>query len=35
MTTRAIPGRGWFLAGTVLLALTGAAHTMRRRCCAR
>ena len=26
-TSRAIPGRGWFIAGTALLALAGAAHT--------
>ena len=27
LTSRAIPGRSWFIAGTVLLALAGAAHT--------
>ena len=26
-TPRSLPGRGWFLAGTILLALAGAAHT--------
>jgi hypothetical protein len=27
MTTHAIPGRGWFLAGTILTLLAGLAHT--------
>jgi hypothetical protein len=27
MITRAVPGRGWFLAGTVLTLLAGLAHT--------
>jgi hypothetical protein len=27
-TPRALPGRGWFLTGTVLVALAGTAHTL-------
>jgi hypothetical protein len=27
MTTRALPGRGWFMAGTLLTLLAGLAHT--------
>ena len=27
MTTRAVPGQGWFLAGTLLTLLAGLAHT--------
>ena len=26
-SSRSVPGRGWFLAGTVLIVLAGAAHT--------